>query len=356
MSFFKNIAVTYWTSQIYNDGLEDIEASIEEIFSTPLIDSASNYVCAVERMELSGNGIFFYDSETDADATYQNLFDAYGSQINVIDTDGAIVYTYVVFGSFHNLVDLLEYLNDWGAHVYSNGDSLLPQWIWKLNSGGKICIDIQNNKKPSGNIPVQNEMYFGSEAGLMLQFDSEIIASIFGLPQNPIGSGYNSDSWYKTFSNITPAGRYRFQTKTSRLDVGIVPTMIQLRSNLPFESDQVSQTKTNIVTDFNIVAETNAGVNYTYVEDPQEMGEANGAFSGTNYVTEPSSTSNNVGMGSMIVYNPPERRWLNFSAPVPIYTVRLWAEIIYNNPDESRRVVIPPGGKFSIKLGFYLRQ
>lgn len=349
MSFFQKLAVTYWTDQVYNDTSESIEATMEVQFPTPLIDSASNYICAVERLELSGNGIYFYTPDLDDEADDDKFgFGKYSTSIIVTDSSDVPLYIYYIFGSFYNLAELLEYLNDWGTNVYDSGENNFAGLTWKLSLGGKIIIDIENEKDES-----DNNYEFGTSSGIKIAFTSDVLATIFGLPKDP--SNYTAKKWFQVFSDITAAGPYRFQTISSRLDVGIIPTMIQLRSNLPFESDQVSQAKTNIVTDFNIVANTSTGIGYTISPTRQNQGERVDPFSGDSFTSQPASGTISQGCGSMIVYNPPERRWLNFSAPIPIYYIRLWVELVYNNPDEVRKVSLPPGGKFSIKLGFYLR-
>ena len=358
-SFFKNIAVTYWTAQIYNDTDEDMRAEIDEEFTSPLVDAASNYVCSVERMELSGNNIFFYDT-SNLNTYNVALSSVYPcSFIYFLDEDydtSNTAYTMSIYSNYSSLGSLIESMNSWKRFPDFHNNT--GEWLnFSLSSDGKIRVILQNEYITIDDEGKDPEVYssnfwrFNRTNGIVMAFSDPKLASIFGLPHTIDAIKYpNPKIWFEAFSNLTPYLDMCFETKSSRVDCGNIPTMLQLRSTMPFESDQVSSTKTNIVTDFNIVANSDAN----FVLTPK------GTTIGTNLTVKQNldylaSDAIGMGMGSMIIYTPNERRWLNFSAPLPIYNVRLWVELISNDPDETNVYYIPPGGKFSIKLGLYLR-
>ncbi len=345
-SFFKNIAVTYWTAQIYNSTLEGKQAVIDEEFSSPLVDAASNYVCAVERMELSGNNIFFYNVDTDPQREEDNSGRNYVT-IYFMNSDlstATAPYTLYLYGSYYSLGSLIDSLNYW-CQIDDESLDLVPNpapWLkFSLTADGKIRVFLDSSKTFNK---------FGQNIdGLVIAFSSNQLASIWGLPADLTSLGLTPQTWYSTYSGYTPYGAQCFETLTSRIDCGIIPTMVHLRSSLPFESDQVSSAKTNIVTDFNIVPGSSAG--YQIVTSDNTTVNDNLTLA----MTQVKGTDLNLGCGGMLIYTPLERRWLNFSAPIAIYTIRLWVELIYNDPDTTLLYNIPPGGKFSIKLGLYLR-
>ena len=143
MSFFKNIAVTYYTAQIYNDTLEDMKAEIDEQFSSPLLDAASNYVCAVERMELSGNNINFYSPDQDDDAI-QDDDGRWYTVINFLDSDLITShYTMFIYGSYSSLGSFISALNNWKLRQDS-ANATMPWLTFSLTGDGKILIMIDS--------------------------------------------------------------------------------------------------------------------------------------------------------------------------------------------------------------------
>lgn len=345
-SFFKNIAVTYWTAQIYNDTQTGMRAEIDEEFSSPLVDAASNYVCAVERMELSGNNIYFYNVDNDPQADLDIETNRKFVAIYFLNSDlstATAPYTLYLYGGYYSLGSLIDSLNYWCQLDDGSLDLVENPGSWlkfSLTPDGKIRIYLDSANTFN--------RFHSNKDGILITFSSAILASIFGLPAS-VPDTTTPQNWFETYSAYTPYDNLCFETLTSRIDCGVIPTMVHLRSSLPFESDQVSSAKTNIVTDFNIVPGSSAG--YSVVASTNTTRSDNVAF--PMYTIK--SADLNLGCGGMLVYTPLERRWLNFSAPIAIYSIRLWIELIFNDPDTTQVYNIPPGGKFSIKLGFYLR-
>lgn len=348
MSFFKELNVLYWTNSIYNSTQENIDCAMDVSFNTPFVDNARNYVCAIERLEVSGNGIPYYDVDTDplavdiADTGSSNIYKTSRIYLRSGGTDlPSTVQTWTLTGRYYSLQDIITKLNQIGSYDTNNMDPCAfagstindSVGVWSLDNSGAIQFQLRTS------IPNSN-----FEDDLCFAFDSQILASIFGLPRKP----ENPFDYSVNYGQYDSSGRYQlFKTKYSRIDAGQIPSIIQLRSNLPFESDQINTAKSNIATDFALVANSNIGTNYNFVRKDD---------SGVKYFQNTiSSYSWSFGTGGIIIYNPNEKRWLNFNAPTPIIQMRFWVEYVLNNSTTGTMVQLPPGCKFSIKVGFYLK-
>src|SRR6478736_6554208 len=110
-SYFKDLNVCYWQGATYNNTNENKQAMIDIDLGLPLLDEASNYVCAVERLELSGNNIAYYDSEQD---TFLYPGDAGNNTVMIL---GLALNRNIpeveisVLGKFFSLPDLIQELN-----------------------------------------------------------------------------------------------------------------------------------------------------------------------------------------------------------------------------------------------------
>jgi len=326
-SYFKDLNVCYWQGATYNNTNENKQAMIDIDLGLPLLDEASNYVCAVERLELSGNNIAYYDSEQD---TFLYPGDAGNNTVMIL---GLALNRNIpeveisVLGKFFSLPDLIQELNK--KLVEANNNT----FRFSLEMSGAISCNIIGNRAT----------YFPN---LALAFKGTNLAKIFGLPEDPILEYNNANGWYNHYRNLSSTD-YRFITRASRLDCGYIPSLILLRSNLPLESDQTDNSKVNIVTDFSITAGSDVAASYNL---------ATVQVNGTRVAYNPGSGySWSINGGGTIVYIPNERRWLNFSAPIPIYNIRLWIDIVYND-SSTKTYYLPPGGVFRVKFGFYQRE
>jgi len=327
-NYFKDLNVCYWQGAIYNDTVEDKQCEIDIDLGIPLIEEASNYVCAVERLELSGNNIAYYDSDLEV---YELKGDANAKKpsimlLNQTMNRAAPLFECPLVGKFYSLVDLIKEAN-----------KSLADTIYQFSIEVSGCISVNYMADD------EDDIYFPDRA---LAFKGTHLASIFGLPENPTDKYIDAADWYKTFKN-PKSSFYQFVTKSSRIDCGFVPSLILLRSNLPFESDQTDNSKVNIVTDFSITATSD--ISGSYVNNTVQVNGENVP------VTKNNGYSLGVSGGGTIVYIPNERRWLNFSAPIPIYNIRLWIDVVYNN-SKAIPYKLPPGGVFRVKLGFYQRE
>lgn len=138
---------------------------------------------------------------------------------------------------------------------------------------------------------------------------------------------------YMNYILDLPNGAYNSSqtySPSSRCDVGGDLQGLVLSSNMPVFSDTVGQAKATILTDiavptqFIMAYRANGGDGYAIVDPPQK-----------------------------VYYAPdPVRRFLNFSIPIPIYNIQIRAS--YNSIDgRNNPVLVPTGGMFEIKLGFY---
>lgn len=352
--FFGSLAVTYWSSQVYNKptypvnttDIMEIDAVIEDNLAIPLVEQASRYVCAVERMELSSNAIFYYSANRDPESDVFDITYIYLVGNNSMDPTLNKLYEWPISGNYTNLQAFINSLNEIGEkYLFTNQANEtynMEKGKWSLDQNGAILFTFLENM---ANL---SATFLFPLVGFA--FSTERLASIFGLPKNP--TGWETADWYATFSDFTISEDttdhfYQFKTKHSRFDVGQIPSLLLIRSNLPFESDQSNATKTNIVTDFSISSVTSMNAAYA-IEKIQP--QPNLSF----YHAENTGFDWSSNNGGLIVYIPQERRWLNFSAPLPLITLRFWVEVVYN--DGYKEIVkLPYGGKFSLKLGFYLR-
>lgn len=129
-----------------------------------------------------------------------------------------------------------------------------------------------------------------------------------------------------------PADNGTWYSKYPRFDCGDEIDHIRLVSNLDLVSDNLGQAKTNIVTDV---------ANITSISGSSSSGQ------NPNYAYTFSQRQK-------LNYTPYQRRFLNFSSPVPIQILRLSCEYVRSDGTSSV-IKIPRGGNFSIKLGFYKR-
>ncbi len=347
--FFKDLDVTYWTNSIYNADDADMDAVMEETLETPLVDNALNYVCAIERLEISGNGIPYYDVSLDDDKLTNAMDPRPYTQIQLrwSAAPGIVQATWTLQSRYYTLQDLIQELTNIGETgnfmdaPHQNDDI----GTWSLGSGGTIDFTLSVNA-------VQNLGFLWDNVYFL--FTSETLASIFGLPADPpVIVGYGTTYGMGDFCDS--AGGYKFRTKYSRIDAGNIPSIIQVRTNLPFESDQVNSARTNIATDFALAAASS--ISYNYIVPTNIYPHPTTIGANINY---PSPVIGNYGWsfnnGGVILYNPNERRWLNFSAPTPVTAIRIWVEYVLNDGETVRIVPLPKGCKFSIKLGFYKKE
>lgn len=130
------------------------------------------------------------------------------------------------------------------------------------------------------------------------------------------------------------AGALKYTTDHPVSDCNDRLNGIQVVSNLPLISDKVGQVQTNIVTDF--------GFPQTYQN----------SVSGTinNYTQV--SRSESFSPRQKLHYIPSVRRYLNLLSNGSIGYIDIAAEWV-DNTGAATKIILPIGGEFSIKIGFY---
>jgi hypothetical protein len=327
VNYFSQINVEYWAGTTYNSGYganSEKDCTIEEQLAIPLVEEADKYVCAVERMEVSGNGIYYYSTYLDPEAVdYKVKFTIYEKDLLEWETLKAMDFT----GQFYSLINVIQALNE-----LLEEQNMSDDFSFEIHRSGQISFNI--SKTSTYEFP-----------DISIGFKSARLSSLFGLPVLPtvITTLYPTNAaWYAANSGHTLYPDTEFITPYSRIDAGIIPTILLLRSNLPFFSDQSSSEKVNIVTDLSISGNFGVGHNWVYSTDSET------------WIQDSYSTSEN-GYGCLIQYIPQERRWLNFSSPIPITNIRLWIDVVYAD-SSVERLTLPPGCRFTVKLGLWARQ
>ena len=358
MSYFKDLRVCYYTNTIYNDQLDAINAEMDESYNQPIIDNANNYVCAIERLEVSSNALPFYDVQSDPEAKTSIVHGQTTKYVTISMFDsgeddasfGTLKWN--LYGTYFSLQHLIDDLNEYTLNFYyTTFDGIKQQAIYfSLDAGGCICVQILNSF-------INASITGFNFAFSKFIFSSSILASIFGLPK-PIITNRLIEStldYYTKYSQYDGSGEYlKFKTRTSRIDAGNIPAIIQVRTSLPLESDQINTAKFNIATDFSLTQASSVSTSYTLDKNTPvtDVPEITPKLS---YINKVNGMGWNFNVGGMILYQPNERRWLNFNSSSPIFNIRIWIEYVTQDGTIAK-VKLPYGCKFSIKLGFYQKE
>lgn len=299
MASIEKHPVFYLTLQTTNlDSADPVEAKVDESFQTPILYGAENYVCAVERFSVHLNGVPFYDGT--------------GEQIQVIYTDEGqppVVLSYYPLDATQaaSLADLM-------AQLFANrGDSV-------HDGGGDNPFDLFNAAvDPEGRVTLTiGDTFADVTATYQLSFALapkliQIVGSASIFP-DPIPQGSSVISVTSDFP---------------RFDIGDAVRRIRVSSNLPVISDIVGQSRTNIITDLDVVKSFS-----TSADD-------SGTVESFSYSPR-----------QRVEYLPFERRFLNMRSGRPIENITVNCE--YVDPfGISRPIVLPLGCSFSIKIGFW---
>jgi len=287
--------VIYWTGQVYNDSASEIDAVISEQFTSPLVEKCTDYVLAIERFEVNLNGVPYYDKSAQNDT---------------------IIFTYVI-GGVNTVVVILLTDNTIEREIYS-----LLQLLDEINAliGANLLLATAGM---SINMDDYGYIYFSWTNVNVTAMDIAV------------NDHLNEYIGFESTTGIIQAnGGYLYSTYP-RFDTGDLCEHVRIVSNLMLVSDTSGQAKTNIVTDVGAISSystSHAGL-------PGNGGQ----------------TTFSLSQRQKLCYQPAQRRWLNFAAPVALTYISIWAE--YVRPDgESVTISLPRGAMFAIKLGFYYRQ
>ena len=210
---FEKLRIFYWTgSRESVDDVSPIEAEISQFLASPILAKSDEYVCAVERFELSLNAIPFYDG----------MITGRPEQILITNVEGDELYIDISFKSY-SLLDTLRKLNTLLNEDDDEDDDIGPI-TFNLDTDGFITCSTP-----------------AFEFGITILFPTYLNA-ILG------------------FSDTSPASGSSIVSTFPRFGLGDNLKRIQITSNLGIFSDTVGQAKTNILTDIDIAGEFQSSV------------------------------------------------------------------------------------------------
>ncbi len=302
--------VIYANFELYNDGTaanadldtRTIPAEITETYRRPLLARASDYVCAVERLEVNMNAI-------------PHTSDA---SITAVRTADGLEYPLAPIAPFfvtvaYNITELVENvattMNE--LQTFLNGLALEPAGP----PGTVITVVLTAKGRVSINLVSVNNV-----TPWRFKF-SDHLASKLGLTEHNYPIAPNV-LWVSAFPVY---------------DLGDEMHRLQLLSTLPATSDRQTETFTNILTDFvpgsPITEQVARGVGGALAFDTNTQAMA---FS-------PRQKG---------IYIPTERRFINLRSGASVDSIRLWLQ--YVTPwGDSFTVPLVNGGIFSVKIGFW---
>lgn len=310
MSFLGRIKPKYITLNVMNDGTEGdtlMEAVIVKNFNHDIIDDASKYVCAVERMELSVNAIPVYNCKnTLLGGKFEEIIcTAYDPNGTEIDRD-----VWQVDDSFYGIDQLINYFNKivfFQIRPYENFTTTYKVRIaMTMDANGFFIL----------------QMYTDQNNGNIILFD-KIKLSFPTYLNYILGFAVQPDTNHSSY----------MYSAYPRLDCGDELNHIIISSNLPTVSDNVSGVMSNCLTDFAppTVYQSSSGI------------DNNGSLYLNGY---------SLNCRQRLIYTPTEKRYLDMISNLALREIQIRA--FYVTPWGATNIVnIPIGGTFVIKLGFY---
>jgi len=332
-SFYASTNVLYFTAQYsnisdYNMLTDSVSSTLQpalieqEFPSVGLIEDQENYLVAVERMEVSLHGIPLVDFEDDFIKTL------YGTKITFTDDFGE--FQIDLLGKFFDAWQIVNYINDQLDYFKNQGStSVNNKWVQFVRFGIN---------------PTSGRLYAKQVTTIAHDWDNLksiqwplALDFIFGW-----NNAANPSAILPATLGALPLQQYWYASRNC-FDIGDALQHIRLTSNLSLVSDTLGQSTTTIITDL----------------------APDGLLSVSGGDPIPSSTSQNqyngYGGGTIsvvprqrLVYSPFTRRWLNISGWGPIYNLRIQCTYV-DLWGRELPILLPPGGTFAIKLGFYRR-
>lgn len=289
----KQTATVPGTYSVQESADNFIEARAVTQFNAPICDKASDFLVAIERMEIATNGIPFYD----ADVTPRETITVKSRDTNdTFETDPLTQNCY-------SLSHLLEYLN---TITFTNPDTLNTfLCVFSVTKDGFVVCTLGG-----GETFEHIELQFPRRLNLIL-----------GLSTN---------------EQINRPANVECESSFPRIDLGDDLDHIVLQTNLPTNTDALGNVKLAVLTDFSAPTAYSNSLAY-----------------GTNGSLIRNGFSTNI--RQRIIYTPNERRYLELLGDFPIQDIRI--EAYYINLDDTIKIVpLPLGASFEVKLGFYLKQ
>lgn len=276
-----------------------LEARLETTFNTPFIEKASDFIMAVERMEVSLNAIPFLDQRDGVPQEFVKIRSRRVGEQNLI-------YQVYLPGSAFSLTHLLSMLSEEMDYVDPSDGSEMTI-IFTLSKEGFVVM--HTGDKSFNDIQVEFSRRLNMILGIATA-DQLVFA-------NPADYQYECASTYP------------------RIDIGDDLQHIVIQSNLPVYTDAIGNERMPILTDFAYPVDMSSSL--AYEQDYLVK-------SGWSIVPR-----------DRLIYIPTEKRYLELNGDFPINNIQISG--YYTTPDgDNKPIPLAFGGIFSIKLGFYLRQ
>lgn len=310
MTSFARYKPFYASYSIRNNGFQDpplkeynvsttpdnfINATITTQYNAPIVDKASDFLVAVERMEINVNGVPFYDGG-----------ESVAEQITVRSRqDTSLEFkTDPLIQSAYSLSHLFEILNT--VEFKDPFDDSSFGCTFSITRDGFVVVTLIDTSFNS----VQLE--FPRRLNMILGIST---ANQFIDEANP---------WVEC------------QSEYPRIDLGDDLDHLILVSSLPTNADALGNVHLPVLTDFSVPSSYSNSLSYA----------ANGTLVKAGFTTN---------IRQKIIYTPNERRYLELIGDFPIQDVEITA--YYLSVDGIvKHVVLPLGAGFELKLGFYLKQ
>lgn len=278
----------------YTGANETINAEIRSDYNIPLVDKASDYLLAVERLEVSLNAIPFYD--------LRDPIDREDIQLQSVAT-GIIGPGVTLTLTCYSLQGLLTYLSNLN-YVNPDPPNNNIRLLFSLEQDGRVTMAIGTAGYHYGHFTV------------LLPRRLNMILGLSVTQQVPFA--------YLVYSSFP------------RVDLGDDLGTIVIQSNLPTVTDSLDNQRSPILTDFGVPSSYGGSFNYT-----------------AGNVLAVSSWSLDV--RDKYIYAPAEKKYIEMTGDFPINNINI--RCYYVTPDGTTKFVpLPIGGAFFIKLGFYLKQ
>jgi len=272
-----------------------IDAIIYETYPKPLIADSSDYVCAVERMEINGNAIPFYDSLNPLNNNQPENIILVRRGFTDQTTSTPVDQTAYSLSHLFSILNGLTYL------APGTDDPITLKFT--MDENGFINMHIEESAYSFDDFTVVIPKFLNRILGLSVANQLE-------------------DPDAKDCRSAFP-----------RLDCGDQLNHIVLATSINTISDSIGVAQANVLTDF--APETRYSNNLAYNDD--------GTFSASSFSTN---------LRQKIVYSPSERRYLDLISPFNVSYIRVEAYYV-DDDGNSARVQLPYGCSFQLKLGFY---
>lgn len=319
-----------------NDSSATINATIEENYRDIIIPRAGDLVCAIERMEISLNGIPFYKrvktEHNDRAGGYETILCYNRNDPN--NTSFIVpIYTATQFNDgtyvrdFYNLKEILDQLSTIIFPVIlANGtEDLVATYTCQFTMDEKGYIRYSANQINFGTGLGPQRVYFTG-------------SGLAGTGQ-PNGNDLDQKIVFPQYLNmILGLGERKGLTVNEivsdypRFDLGDELAHILLGTSLPVISDSIGQELQQVLTDF--APSSTYGGQYT--------------INGFNL----QATSLTLNSRQKLIYVPAEKRYLDLTSDFNVRDIRIDAYYV-TNWGTYLRVPLPIGGMFQVKLGFY---